>query len=135
MNNYYIFKLLHNELSNLYDQLENLFQAKAVQKHNDYYIYLTGINLICVALVLNQYQNAKKYFEKINKMVPSICSREEHYILMRYQVFEDIIYYNNTHFDNVYHLEKMFQKKMESCPYDYVKRPYILTDQQFWSFF
>jgi hypothetical protein len=135
LNNYYIFKLLHNELSNLYDQLENLFQAKAVQKHNDYYIYLTGINLICVALVLNQYQNAKKYFEKINKMVPSICSREEHYILMRYQVFEDIIYYNNTHFDNVYHLEKMFQKKMESCPYDYVKRPYILTDQQFWSFF
>ncbi len=135
LNNYYIFKLLHGELSNLYDQLESLFQAETVQKHNDYYIYLTGINLICIALVSNQYQNAKTYFEKLNKMIPSICSREEHYILMRYQVFEDIIYYNNTLFDNVNQLEKLFQKKLEICPYDYAKRPYILTDQQFWSFF
>lgn len=133
LNNYYIFKLLHGELSNLYNQLENLFQADMVQKHNDYYIYLTGINLICVALVSNQYQIAKTHFEKLNKMVPSICSREEYYISMRYQVFEDIIYYNNIHFDNVDHLETIFQKKMETCPYDYAKRPYILTDQQFWS--
>lgn len=133
LNNYYIFKLLHNELNNLYEQFENLFQTETVQKHNDYYIYLIGINLICVALVSNQYQNAKTYLKKLNKMIPAICNREKDYILMRYQVFEDIIYYNPPHFDNVKQLETLFQEKLKTCPHDYVKRPYILTDQQFWS--
>lgn len=134
-NNYFYFKLCNGDTQGLLDEIYKLFKSDAVQKHNDYYIYLIGINTICIALINNNIQVAKLVFEKLNKIIPSICSREEYYIIQRYSVFEDIIYGKTNILKNVEDLENIFYDKLSVFSYDYPKRPYILTDQQFWSIF
>lgn len=133
LNNYYIFKMLCGKVENLYEKFYTLFQSDAVQKHNDYYVYLTGINLICIALITNQYKNAEMVFKELDNMIPSICSKEKEYITMRYRAYEKIIFQNQSQYITLKELERFFNEELSMCSYDYVKRPYIITDQQFWS--
>ena len=131
--NYYIFRALSGYYDGLLEEIETLFWSDKVQKHNDYYIYLIGINCICISIVMGDFDVAKEIYNALNEMVPAICSNEEYIIKMRYKLFEDIIVNKNIIFTKLESLEDYFFQKLVNINSDYARKPYILTDQQFWS--
>lgn len=133
LNNYYIFMALAGQTNELMDKMNLLFYSEVVQKHNDYYIYLVGINYICIAITMGNFSIAKDIYNKLNMMVPAICISEEYIIKKRYSVYNEIILNTNSNFKNLNSLEEYFDKSLEEINSDYARKPYILTDQQFWS--
>lgn len=129
--NYYIFMALAGQTDELMDKMNLLFHSDAVQKHNDYYIYLVGINYICVAITMGNFRIAQDIYNKLNMMVPAICSNEEYIIKKRYNIFNKIILNTNLNFKNLKSLEVYFDESLGEINSNYARKPYILTDQQF----
>lgn len=132
-NNYYVFRVLLGNYKGLLEEIEKLFWSDSVQKHNDYYIYLIGINYICISLIMGQPCAAQKIYDTLNEMIPAICSREEYIIKRRYSIYKGILENENLTFKNLHSLEEYFNLNLSDIDSDYAKKPYILTDQQFWS--
>ena len=132
-NNFYIFKALAEQYDGLLEDIKNLFWSETVQKHNDYYIYLVGTNYMCISIILGQLHIAQKIYDILDELVPAICSSEEYIIKRRYNVFKKIITNEHISFISLQSLEKYFSKNLSDINSDYAQKPYILTDQQFWS--
>lgn len=133
LNNYYVFMVLAGETDELMDKMNLLFHSEAVQKHNDYYIYLVGINYICIAITMGNFGIAQDVYTKLNMMVPAICISEEYIIKKRYSIYNEIILNPSLNFKNIKALEVYFDESLREINSDYARKPYILTDQQFWS--
>lgn len=132
-NNYYVFRALSGNCEDLLEEIEKLFWSDSVQKHNDYYIYLIGTNYICISVITGQLCTAQKIYETLNEIIPAICSREEYIIKRRYSIYKGILENENLTFKNLHSLEEYFNLNLSDIDSDYAKKPYILTDQQFWS--
>ena len=117
----------------LIDKIDLLFHSESVQKHNDYYIYLVGMNYICIAIIMGNFNIAQKIYNKLNTMIPAICINEEYIIKKRYSIYNEIIINQKVELTDFNSLEKYFQTNLVDVISDYARKPYILTDQQFWS--
>jgi len=133
INNYYVLMALANQSDELIDKIDLLFWSKEVQRHNDYYIYLVGINYICIAIIMDNFDVAQNIYNVLNEMVPAICINEEYIIKKRYDIYNEIISNKERKFKNLKTLEKYFEERLKEHNSNYAAKPYILTDQQFWS--
>lgn len=133
INNYYVLMMLAEQTDELIDKMDLLFHSEAVQKHNDYYIYLVGINYICVAIITGNFSIAQNIYSELNIMIPAICINEEYIIKERYSIYDKVILSKDVKFKNLKLLEEYFESNLKEINCDYAKKPYILTDQQFWS--
>lgn len=124
---------LAGQTDELMDKMSLLFHSEAVQKHNDYYIYLVGINYICIAIIMDNFSIARAIYNKLNMLIPAICINEEYIIKKRYSIYNEITLNTNLSFENLNSLEKYFDENLKEINSDYARKPYILTDQQFWS--
>lgn len=132
-NNYYILMALSGKTQELIDKMGALFWSDAVQKHNDYYVYLVGINYICIAIAMNNLNVAQNIYNELNEMIPAICINEEYIIKKRYSIYKEIILDKQIKYKDFKILEDYFAESLVEFNNDYLKKPYILTDQQFWS--
>ncbi len=133
INNYYIIMALAGKTDELMDKMESLFWSDEVQKHNDYYVYLVGVNYMCIAIVMDNFCIAQNIYNKLSEMIPAICTNEEYIIKKRYSIYKEIISKVHVKFKDLKSLEEFFKQKLKEFISDYSKKPYILTDQQFWS--
>ena len=131
--NYYVFKALAGCYEGLLEEVEKLFWSDSVQKHNDYYVYLVGINLICFSIIMDNPTVGLKIYEDLNEIIPAICSNESYEIKRRYEIYKKILTEPNLSYSNLQSLEDYFAVNLIDFISDYAKKPYILTDQQFWS--
>lgn len=131
--NYYIFRAFAGFYNGLLNEIGELFWSDSVQKHNDYYVYLIGTNYICISIIIGKFSLAQSIYEELKEMVPAICINEEYIIKKRYEIFKEIIATANPACTSLKSLEEYFNKNMADIESDYAKKPYILTDQQFWS--
>lgn len=132
-NNYYVLMALSGRAEEIIKEMEALFWSDTVQKHNDYYIYLIGINYICIAIVQNNLSVAQNIYSELNEMVPAICISEDYVIKKRYRIYHEIISNKQIENKNFQFIEDYFAENLKEFDNDYLKKPYILTDQQFWS--
>ncbi|MBP3503327.1 MAG: ATP-binding protein [Clostridia bacterium] len=132
-NNYYVLMALSGKTKEIIEKFEALFWSDAVQQHNDYYIYLIGINYICVAIAIDDLSVAQNIYNELNEMVPAICISEEYIIKKRYSIYNEIISNKQIKNKSFQFIENYFAESLKEFDIDYLKKPYILTDQQFWS--
>ena len=120
------FRAINGRVENAANSMESLYNS--IGDTRQYHKMILGFNLITMNILLNNFEDSKKYVEELSSFSPSISEPEKDQIDRRIIALTDVIDGNNS-----VSFEQLSEKLEKSIKDKYWNKPYLLTDLQIWS--